>query len=151
VGTRSVIARPAGDGWQGRACHYDGYPDHQGRVLFDAVTGHFAGDVNAACRYLIDEHPAGWSFLGGDFTQPPGFHAAGNAGGRNQCYCHGDRDEPAESLLDPGTARACSTQYAYVLASDGMRVLRASRGGWDQLAELAWDDQPDWHAIQPSP
>jgi hypothetical protein len=32
-----------------------------------------------------------------------------------------------------------------------MRVLRARRGGWDQLAALAWDDQPDWHAIQPSP
>ena len=50
MGTRSVIARPAGDAWQGRACHYDGYPDHQGRVLFDAVTGHFAGDIDAACR-----------------------------------------------------------------------------------------------------
>jgi hypothetical protein len=25
-------------------CHYDGYPAHQGRILFDAVTGHFAGD-----------------------------------------------------------------------------------------------------------
>ncbi len=148
MGTRSVIARPTGEGWAGRYCHADGYPDHQGRVLFDAVTGHFAGDVDAACRYLIDEHPAGWSALGGDFAQPPGFQAVGDPGGRNQCYCHGDRDEPPEDLLDPERARAVFIQYAYVLGSDGMRVLRARTGGWDQLAELAWDDEPDWHAIQ---
>ena len=56
-----------------RLLHYDGYPAHQGRILFDAVTGHFAGDPDAACSYLIDQHPAGWSVLGGDFTVPPGF------------------------------------------------------------------------------
>jgi hypothetical protein len=59
VSTRSVIARPTPEGgFRGTYCHYDGYPAHQGRVLFDAVTGHFAGDPDAACRYLIDEHPA---------------------------------------------------------------------------------------------
>jgi hypothetical protein len=68
---RSSPARPL-DGWEGRYCHYD-YPAHQGRVLHEAVTGSFAGDVEAARRYLIDEHPAGWSYLGGDFTKPAGF------------------------------------------------------------------------------
>jgi len=38
MGTRSVIARPTGEGWAGRYCHADGYPDHQGRVLFGAAT-----------------------------------------------------------------------------------------------------------------
>ncbi len=45
-------------------------PPTKGRVLHEAVTGHFAGDVEAARRYLIDEHPAGWRHLGGDFTKP---------------------------------------------------------------------------------
>jgi hypothetical protein len=49
VSTRSVIARPTPEGgFRGTYCHYDGYPAHQGRVLFDAVTGHFAGDPDAA-------------------------------------------------------------------------------------------------------
>jgi hypothetical protein len=45
VSTRSVIARPTPEGgFDGIYCHNDGYPAHQGRSLFDAVTGHFAGD-----------------------------------------------------------------------------------------------------------
>jgi hypothetical protein len=83
VGTRSVIARPIPEGgFYGTYCHYDGYPAHQGRVLFDAVTGHFPGDTDAACSSLIDQHPAGWSVLHGDFTTPPGYqHPTGRAGG----------------------------------------------------------------------
>ena len=77
MGTRSVIARPTPEGgFHGTYCHYDGYPAHQGRVLFDAVTGHFGGDTDAACTYLIDQHPAGWSVLHGDFTTPPGYRLA---------------------------------------------------------------------------
>jgi hypothetical protein len=32
-------------------------------VLFEAVTGQFAGDGGAASSYFIDAHPAGWSQL----------------------------------------------------------------------------------------
>ena len=87
MSTRSVIARPSPEGgFRGRYCHYDGYPAHQGRLLFDAVTGHFDGDPEAACRYLIDEHPAGWSVLGGDFTVPPGIRTGpGGRGAPKQC------------------------------------------------------------------
>jgi hypothetical protein len=63
--------------------------------LFDAVTGHFHGDPEAACHYLIDQHPAGWSVLHGDFTAPPGYRTSYDPQDlRNQCYCHGDRHEP---------------------------------------------------------
>jgi hypothetical protein len=59
VSTRSVIARPTPEGgFHGTYCHNDGYPAHQGRILFDAVTGPFTGDPDAACYYLIDQHPA---------------------------------------------------------------------------------------------
>ena len=93
MGTRSVIARPTPEGgFCGIYCHYDGYPAHQGRVLFEAVTGHFGGDTDAACSYLIDQHPAGWSVLHGDFTTPPGYRLPTDPDDlRNQCYCHGDR------------------------------------------------------------
>jgi hypothetical protein len=103
VSTRSVIARPTPEGgFCGIYCHYDGYPAHQGRILFDAVTGHFAGDPDAACHYLIDQHPAGWSLLGGDFTIQAGYQVGSDRQQlRNQCYCHGDRhDPPRPSLTD---------------------------------------------------
>jgi hypothetical protein len=59
VATRSVIARPTPEGgFCGTYCHYDGYPAHQGRLLHGAVGGQFDGDPDAACRYLIDQHPA---------------------------------------------------------------------------------------------
>jgi hypothetical protein len=102
MGTRSVIARPIPEGgFHGTYCHYDGYPAHQGRVLFDAVTGHFAGDTDAACSYLIDQHPAGRSVLHGDFTTPPGYqHPTDPNDRRNQCYCHGQRHDPPRPPLD---------------------------------------------------
>ena len=101
MSTRSIIARPTPEGgFSGNYCHNDGYPAHQGRILFDAVTGHFHGDPDAACHYLIDQHPAGWSVLHGDFTASPGYRTGHNPQDlRNQCYCHGDRHEPPRLKL----------------------------------------------------
>jgi hypothetical protein len=114
VSTRSVIARPTLEGgFGGTSCHNDGYPAHQGRILFDAVTGPFGGDPDAACRYLIDQHPAGWSVLGGDFTVPPGYRTGHDPQDlRNQCYCHGDRQEPPRQPLTDHTARDAWVDYA---------------------------------------
>jgi hypothetical protein len=149
VSTRSVIARPTPEGgFRGRYCHNDGYPAHQGRVLFDAVTGHFDGDPDAACRYLIDQHPAGWSVLHGDFTVPPGYRTGYDPRDlRNQCYCHGGRHEPPRPPLTERTARAAWVDYAYVLEADRLRVLTNHAGGWQPVAEPAWTDPPDWDAI----
>ncbi len=149
MSTRSVIARPSPDGgFHGTYCHNDGYPAHQGRVLFDAVTGHFAGDTDAACRYLIDEHSAGWSVLHGDFTVPPGYRPGYDPQDlRNQCYCHGGRHEPPRPPLTEETARAAWVDYAYVIQPDRLGVLTALDRGWQPVAEPAWTDSPDWDAI----
>jgi hypothetical protein len=145
VSTRSVIARPTPEGgFCGTYCHYDGYPAHQGRILFDAVTGHFAGDPDAACRYLIDQHPAGWSVLGGDFTIQAG---SDRQTLRNQCYCHGDRHDPPRTPLDDDTARDAWVDYAYVIGPDRLQVLTSLHGGWQPVADPAWTDTPDWDAI----
>ena len=149
MSTRSVIARPTPDGgFVGNYCHNDGYPAHQGRILFDAVTGHFHGEPDAACRYLIDQHPAGWSVLHGDFTAPPGYrtdHDPQDLG--NQCYCHGDRHEPARPPMTDDAARAGGVDYAYVLEPERLRVLTNHAGGWQPVAESAWTEQPDWDAV----
>jgi hypothetical protein len=149
VSTRSVIARPTPEGgFSGTYCHYDGYPAHQGRILFDGVTGHFAGDIDAACRYLIDEHPAGWSVLGGDFTIPAGFRAGRHPQDLgSQCYCHGDRHEPPRPPLTEQTARDAFVDYAYVLDAERLHVVTNRPGGWQPVAEVAWTERPDWDAI----
>jgi hypothetical protein len=149
VSTRSVIARPTPEGgFHGTYCHYDGYPAHQGRILFDAVTDHFAGDIDAACRYLIDQHPAGWSVLHGDFTISAGFRTGRHPQDLgNQCYCHGDRQEPPRPPLTEQTARDAFIDYAYVLDAERLRVLTNRPGGWQPVAEVAWTERPDWDAI----
>ena len=150
MSTRSVIARPSPDGgFCGSYCHYDGYPAHQGRVLFEAVTGHFAGDPDAACHYLIDQHPAGWSVLYGDFTAPPGYqHHPDPDDRRNQCYCHGERHDPPRPLLDAGQApKLPGSSSPTSFNNDRLGVLTNRDGGWLPVAEPAWTEAPDWEAI----
>ena len=36
MGTRSFIIQQSTDGFEGVYCHWDGYPDHNGRILFDS-------------------------------------------------------------------------------------------------------------------
>jgi hypothetical protein len=146
VAIHSVIARPMPVGWEGRYCHHRGNPAHLGRVLFGAVTGHFAGDVDAARRYFIDDHPAGWSYLGGDFTKPAGFARGIDrfADRRNQCYCHGDRHDPAAPVITEPQA-AGFAHYGYVLGDDRLVVLAyRDSGRLEPGAEVPWSARPDW-------
>jgi hypothetical protein len=145
VSTRSVIARPTPEGgFGGTYCHYDGYPAHQGAILFDAVTGHFTGDPDAACYYLIDQHPAGWSVLHGDFTVPPGYRTGHDPQDlRNQCYCHGDRHEPPARRspttppATPGwTTPTCWTPSGCGCSQPRRRVAAGGRPGLDRMARL---------------
>ncbi len=142
MATSSIIGRPTPQGWEGRSCHYDGYPDHQGRVLFEAVIGHFAGDVDAARSYFIDDHPAGWSQLGGDFTKPTGYLASGHDD-RNQCYCHGDSHDPPSPLITHRD-RLSETDYGYLLGDHVLTVLLPSHGSLWAVAEVDWTAAPDW-------
>lgn len=69
MGTRSIIAKPVGDTWEGRYVHWDGYPTGVGKALFEAF-GKFES-VEAMREALIDAEPVGWSILCGvDLTQP---------------------------------------------------------------------------------
>jgi hypothetical protein len=113
-------------------------PAHQGRVLFEAVTGHFGGDTNAACSYLLDEHPAGWSVLHGDVTTPPGYRLPTDPDDlRNQCYCHGDRHDPpraaGRSHRQPGRGRLCLCHRTRPAAG-----APSLHGGWQPVADPVW-------------
>lgn len=75
MATRSIIAKPEGDGWVGVYHHWDGYPTGLGLALLEAQALHFGGDTAAMIRYLIDDEPVGWStIVGADWSQPKGWH-----------------------------------------------------------------------------
>lgn len=77
MSTRSVIARPNGEGhFFGRYHHWDGYPAGVGATLFELAQpgSPFDGDTDRMLAVLIDEHPAGWSTINNaDWSQAPGF------------------------------------------------------------------------------
>lgn len=73
MSTRSVIARKTQTGFTGVYHHWDGYPSGLGATLFELFNGQFHRDLEALLKYLIDDHPAGWSTINGaDFTLPAG-------------------------------------------------------------------------------
>ena len=87
MSTRSVIARPMGDGFNGRYHHWDGYPSGLGAELYwlaqpndyRAMAGlpptPWNGDIEAMLKVLLDDHPAGWSTLERkDFRFAPGYN-----------------------------------------------------------------------------
>ena len=86
--------------------------------------------------------------LGGDFTVPPGYRRSTDSDDRrNQCYCHGDRQDPPRPPLDDHNAHHAFVDYADVIAPDRLPVLTDVAGGWQPVAEPAWTDTPDWDAI----
>jgi Transposase len=57
MGTRSVVACVAGDGFEGRHVHWVGHPTHQGHALWKLLHGgngmeHYHGDPHALAPWL---------------------------------------------------------------------------------------------------
>jgi len=74
MSTRSIIAKPEGDGWEGVYHHWDGYPSGVGVELLTIYRSVFGGDLDAMTKYLIDDEPVGWSTIcGADWTQAKGW------------------------------------------------------------------------------
>lgn len=59
MGTRSIIAKPDGDAWRGRYCHWDGYPEGVGQRLMELVNRDGLAKV---IDTIIDTH-CGWSSI----------------------------------------------------------------------------------------
>ena len=76
MGTRGVIARPTGDGFEGRYHHFDSYPSGLGATLWEIKQRYYpeADQLEDMQAALIDEHPAGWSDISGaDWSLEAGF------------------------------------------------------------------------------
>lgn len=140
----SIIARPTPTGWEGRYIHNDGHPDQRVPLLFDLYHRVYRHDLNAMTRYLIDDHPAGWSQLGDDPTTDTGWHNAAPPTQRHGfiCYCHGDRNEAAQLHTQADTDPALA-DAVFVIHPDGIEVIEANwnteDGGWEPGYRIPWN------------
>ncbi|MFC4328392.1 hypothetical protein ACFPC0_11190 [Streptomyces andamanensis] len=134
MGTIAVIARPTGpDTFTGIYVGGDGYPQATGRCLWKQVITHFHGDLEAAARYYIDDHPRGWYRLDEAF-------------GRNECYCH-DRGEGTDGRPMLSTQDQISdVDYTYVLMPEYLKIYRFGR---PRKKRVTWDPEQrvNWEGI----
>jgi hypothetical protein len=138
----SIIARPTPTGWQGRYVHNDGHPDTRIPLLLDLYHRHYRHDLQAMTRFLLDQHPAGWSQLGTDPTADTGWYNAVPLTQRHNfvCYCHGDRDE-APAMHTEADTTPVTADTVYVIHPDGVQVIEAGLDGdgWKPGYLIPWD------------
>ncbi|GAA1215392.1 hypothetical protein GCM10009665_01520 [Kitasatospora nipponensis] len=136
MSTRSIIARPTPSGFAGRYVHREGAPTHRIPALLTAVRGHFGGDIQAAARFYLDDHPAGWERLGTDFRAMPGSIGPGvdQDAGHNRCFCHGTRSEDA-CLITQDTVDPLWHEWIYLLRHEGLQVIRTD---WRKCTQADW-------------
>lgn len=139
----SIIARPTPTGFAGRYVHNDGHPDMRLPLLRALYAGPFAGDLDAMLRFLVDDHPAGWSQLGLDVHGDTGFTNPCIRVGDNtpRCYCHGDRNETPWLHTEANTDQALA-DWIYVLHPDGIQVIQAADDceTWLPAQVVPWAD-----------
>lgn len=162
MSTRAIIATVTGDHLSGRYHHSDGYPSYLGTVLLKMYREFQRdGGLTDMRRVLLDEHPAGWSFLG-DTVTPTSFvrAATGVMPARGsydysvpRCYCHW-RGESGTPLIEchcgMGDNSKCDPlmhEWIYVLNTNGLLVLVAvpNGPGIEDYAHLPVDTLP-WDA-----
>lgn len=166
MSTNAAILRQTQAGEFGVYCHSDGQPISLGKFLWHSYRGHFNHDLEAMLRFVIDEHPAGWSVLQGtDLNLPAGWAEAPDrpAGvplaewfksptyrrwaDSPRCYCHGGRTENANIL----NLRENTTPWAYVFDIDenSLSIYYSWGSNENPVAILDLEgDEPDWAVIE---
>ncbi|MFF0291073.1 hypothetical protein [Streptomyces sp. NPDC005262] len=126
MGTRAVVARPTPQGFTGRIFLNDGAPDVAMSVLRGFVLNVQEGDVEAAARVLIDEHPGGWI----DVPDPD-----------CRCLCHDAPPSNGAASTEPTTEQTASeAEYVYVLHPERLAVLVPGDDGWEGIRSTPWSD-----------
>lgn len=161
MSTRAIIAREVDSRtgkfkFKGRYHHSDGYPTGLGATLYDLYNGHFEKDLPAMLKYLLDDHPAGWSCINDcDFTLEPGYIKENKLSEayRNdtplppRCFCHGDRNKEGFELTESDDT---DTEWAYVFLKDrpAMMVLARKNDKWQPMGEVSLEKEVNWEHIE---
>jgi len=144
MSTRSIIAKQHGDSWKGRYAHWDGYPAHQGKSIWEIVQ---RDGFEKAVKTFVDENFYWSSVKPWQPTEEPeesrwvvveGYGIAGNAeqGSPNEWYTP---DNYKDSWCD----------FLYVISEGGLLVVRL----YDDVHHFfRWDDlEPNWVEVQDTP
>jgi len=112
MSTRSVIGRRTGTGFTGVYHHWDGYPSGLGATLVGMYQGRFEKNLDALLKYVIDDHPGGWSTLNiSESRKVP------------ECFCHDAKGNKVSgngmNAMTEKNASGCGCEYAYVFYREG--------------------------------
>lgn len=162
MSTRAIIARPTDDGWQGAYQHSDGYPTWLGKRLHSACREHFDGNAEAMMKFLIDDHPGGWSSIGSlnpaaakGYTEdapmfvpesdgPVAYAAYRAHADAPRCYCHSERAEHRAEGSNVAThadaASLWDVQWTYICTPDMLMVFIGC-SEMQPVGAIAWDEE----------
>lgn len=146
MGTRSVIARPLDNGWEGRYSHWDGYPTNQATEIYRIVKTH---GLERAIQVLIEEN-CGWSQLTDKPEIGPGYDDGRFKAVENFGVAYVENfgvayvPESGQGSMDDwirNTGDSWGTEWAYVLNETHLTVLefRYGAGGWRERGIVRWD------------
>ena len=144
MSTRSIIAKQYGDSWRGRYAHWDGYPSHQGKSIWEIVQ---RDGYEKAVKTFVDDHFY-WSTV--KPWQPieeadesrweivEGYGIAGNT----------EQGDPNE-WYTPDNYKDSWCDYLYVISEGGLLVVRL----YDDVHHFfRWtDEEPNWVEVQDTP
>ena len=130
MSTQGAIVRTTGNStFKGVYHHWDSYPSGLGRTLWEMYHGFFKRDCQAMIKYLIDDHPAGWSTINdSDFNLPAGYQGMDKDPDTYcgpECYCHGGRSDGPREVNDQN-ASGCGIEYVYHLDEGPSLVILSS-------------------------
>lgn len=127
MSTRAAIGRIKADSFEARYHHHDGYPTGLGRTFLQRALA--APDLEAFLRYVVDEHPAGWSSL---WDTPE----------HDYCYCH--NREPGEEGAPPITDCDLFIEWAYAIDPETRRM-----GVWASCEDPSRDEKLAGGYVEP--
>lgn len=124
MGTRAVIAKPAGDGWVGRYHHWDGYPAGLGETL---VAWHEKIGPERLIEILVDGEKVGWSTINGADLGLPKTWNDEELPAEHGPLSYSARGETDEWLITHDGEDG-GTEWAYVITSAGVTVFERRFG-----------------------
>ena len=141
MSTQAYAAVPFGDSWRGRYIHSDGYPTWVGARLWRIA---LRDGVEAARKTLTEEY-YGWSQIDDttnvaskSYLGPDRVYAVEGYG-----FAYTPHDQDQDEWYGP--EQADSWDWVYVLADDGLWVIKGS----NHLGTFPWDGpEPDWKTIE---
>ena len=143
MSTRACVAKVWGDGWSGVYTHWDGYPTHQGPIIWAKLHEECGGNSDVFIERYIDAHPSGWSSFG------------------EICYCHNKDFPDHEPMIitsdDERHNQALYTEWVYVIGKRVLTVYTSDKRdsplenqyGWEIVAQVPLDGpEPDWGKLE---